>query len=70
MNEWKEAAMTINGIPLTVAEVMMIRVAISGSSFDCGSDDEHGRVMTQAYNHHKARVLRLMMGSVADGEAK
>lgn len=62
MKEWKEAAITINGHRLTVAESMTLRVALSCFDGDSG-DDEHGRFMTKAYNDAKARML----GYIAEG---
>jgi hypothetical protein len=53
-------AMTINGQPLTEAEVMTIRAALAGMNFDCGTD-EHGKKMEAAYRATAYGLLAMMV---------
>lgn len=60
--EWQEPRIVINGVPLTTAQAMLVRVALSGFDPDCG-DDEHGRLMTAAYRARLSEVLDLIIPS-------
>lgn len=54
-----EPEITINGVRLTDAQAMAIRVAIASFDTDCGND-EHGRAMTRAYTDRLNEVFRIM----------
>jgi hypothetical protein len=49
----KEAAITINGVPLTTAQAMTVRVALGSFAMDLQNHhlggDEHGEAMTRGY---------------------
>lgn len=64
-----EPEIIINGIRLTDAQAMAVRVAVSSFDVDCG-DDEHGRAMNKAYTARLNEVFRLMIGKapVPNGE--
>ena len=51
--EWKERNMTLEGVPLSSAQVMAIRCAVTGMITDLVNDglgeDEHGKEMTRLY---------------------
>lgn len=51
--DWREPIITINGVSLTIAQAMTVRVAIQSLAMSleqCGlGDDEHGRKMTEGY---------------------
>lgn len=57
----KEPDITINGIRLTEAQAMLVRVAVSGFDPDCG-DDAHGEYMTKAYTKLRREVFLIMVG--------
>jgi len=57
----KEPDITINGIRLTEAQAMLVRVAVSSFDPDCG-DDEHGSLMTKAYTGRMREVFLMMVG--------
>lgn len=61
-----EPEITINGVQLTTAQAMAVRVAISSFDMDCG-DDEHGRAMSKAYADRLNEVFRIMIGKPALG---
>jgi len=56
-----EPEIIINGVRLTDAQAMAIRVAISSFDPDCG-DDEHGLAMRKAYVDRLNEVFRIMTG--------
>lgn len=64
---WREADVTVNGVALTTAEALTVRVALGSwhmvltSDESALGDDEHGRVMRQNYLHHLGTVLRRMV---------
>lgn len=60
-----EPEITINGVQLTVAQAMTVRVAVSSFEPDCG-DDEHGVAMTRAYQERAREVFRIMLGLPAE----
>ena len=65
-----EPEITINGMRLTNAQAMAVRVAVSSFDADCG-DDDHGRAMTKAYTERLNEVFRIMLGkpaTVTNGE--
>ena len=55
-----EADVIINGVRLTEAQAMTLRVAISGFLPACG-DDDHGRFMSAAYRKAKLEIFNLMV---------
>lgn len=60
-----EPAITINGVPLTEAQAMTVRVAIGSFAIDMQhddalGDDKHGRNMTAAYRGRLTEVSKLM----------
>ncbi len=59
--EMHEPEIVINGVTLTTAQAMTVRVALSTFDPDCG-DDEHGAAMTKAYIEHARVVFRIMLG--------
>jgi hypothetical protein len=59
-----EPEITINGVPLTNAQAMAVRVAVSSFDPDCG-DDEHGLMMTNLYASRINEVLRIMLEKAA-----
>ena len=59
-----EPEITINGVRLTNAQAMAVRVAVSSFDADCG-DDEHGIAMTKAYTDRLNEVFRIMLGKPA-----
>ncbi len=65
MSEWHEAAMTINGVPLTEGQALTVRVALESLAAELVSteaalgDDEHGRRMTAAYLARIAELRKL-----------
>ena len=52
---WTEADVTINGKPLNFAQVMTLRIAISGfitrlhDEVNALGDDDHGKAMRKSY---------------------
>jgi hypothetical protein len=58
---FNEPDIIINGVQLTTAQAMTLRVAISGPliDWDCG-DDEHGKFMTAAYTRCAQEIFKLM----------
>jgi hypothetical protein len=56
-----EPEIIINGVHLTNAQAMAVRVAISSFDVDCG-DDEHGLAMSKAYAARLNEVFRIMIG--------
>lgn len=55
-----EPDIIINGITLTDAQAMAVRVAISAFAPDCG-DDEHGVAMNRLYRERLREVFRIMV---------
>lgn len=66
---FKEAEMTANGLPLSHAESMTIRVALIGFADELQEgglgDDEHGQAMTKGYLS-AIRATLIKMGCVID----
>lgn len=62
---WVEPDITINGVALTFAQAMTVRVAIQSfvtSLADSGlGNDEHGKTMTKNYLARITEVNRLIM---------
>lgn len=62
--EFREAAITINGHPLTTAQSMTVRVALGAFTMDLQADglgeDEHGKFMTRAYLDRIWEINRLL----------
>lgn len=62
-----ESDITINGVQLTNAQAMALRVACTAyhqemaSNPDALGDDEHGRRMVAAYRDRLGEVLRLLV---------
>ena len=59
----EEPIITINGVQLTTAESMTMRVAIGSFLISIQSglgDDEHGRIMTEGYTRCCNEIHRLM----------
>lgn len=65
-NKDTEANIVINGVELTNAQSMALRVAVTTFNGDMASDpdrlgtDEHGRTMTKAYRERTAEILSLI----------
>ncbi len=59
-----EPDIIINGVQLTAAQAMAVRVAVSSFDVDCG-DDEHGIAMNKAYEARINEVFRIMLGKSA-----
>jgi hypothetical protein len=61
---WNEPEIAINGVRLTTAQAMTIRVALGSFALSLRSDglgdDEHGRAMTAAYLHAVGEIHRRM----------
>ena len=61
---WNEAEITINGVRLSTAQAMTIRVALGSFALSLRSDglgdDEHGRAMTAGYLHAIGEIHRRM----------
>jgi hypothetical protein len=55
----QEPTIIINGVQLTTAQAMTLRVAISGFNPDCGND-EHWKFMTAAYRARQLEIFKLM----------
>ena len=55
-----EPDITINGVQLTSAQSMAVRVAISSFDADCG-DDFESKMMAKAYGDRLKEVFRIMM---------
>jgi len=62
-----EPEIIINGVRLTNAQAMAVRVAISSFDADCG-DDEHGKAMSKAYTNRINEVLRIMLSPASGNE--
>lgn len=61
MSTPQEPEITINGVQLTSAQAMAVRIAVSSFDADCG-DDKHGKVMAAAYEARLNEVFRIMIG--------
>lgn len=59
-----EPEIIINGVKLTDAQAMTVRVAVSSFSPECG-DDGHGAAMERAYNDRLNEIYRIMFGKPA-----
>ena len=59
-----EPVITMNGVPLTLAQAMTVRVAIEGFSMDLMNtglgDDEHGKTMVKLYMQRIEEIRRVM----------
>lgn len=64
--EFHEAHVVINGRPLTVGQVMTLRIALSAFDPDCG-DDEHGRFMTRHYTERQHEIFRMFAEGLQPG---
>lgn len=63
MIDWKEPAVRINGEPLTIAEAMTLRVAVTQflMQLDGGlGDDETGRAICDGYKRAGQSILAKM----------
>lgn len=64
--EPREPLITVNGEPLSFGQSMAVRVAVTSYYAAMATDpialgdDEHGRVMVQAYGDRLGEVIRLM----------
>jgi hypothetical protein len=56
-----ELEIIINGVRLSNAQAMAVRVAVSAFDADCG-DDELGAAMSKAYSDRLNEVFRIMLG--------
>jgi hypothetical protein len=67
VSEPDESSVIINNVPLSVGQVMTIRVALTDFVLrmenDALGDDEHGKRMTKAYRERAVEVLKLMIGA-------
>lgn len=62
-----EAMVTVNGTPLTDAQVMTMRVALTSFMTDMKEpnalgNDEHGLFMAKSYHEKATQILRQMNG--------
>ncbi len=61
----QEPRIAINGVELTFAEAMTLRVALQSFLLSLSAEglggDEHGRVMSANYQAHGAAIERLML---------
>jgi hypothetical protein len=62
-----EAKIVINGVTLSVAQSMTLRVALSAWDRNCG-DDEHGKLMAMAYTERTGELLRLIHEAIQKGD--
>lgn len=65
MTNWSEASVTINGVKLTDAQSMTLRVALTDfhermADPDCLGEDDHGRRMVAAYRKMASEMLSIM----------
>lgn len=60
-----EPEITINGVKLSNAQAMAVRVAVSSFDADCG-EDAHGLAMSAAYTARLNEVFRIMLGKPAE----
>lgn len=67
-----EPTIIINGVTLTSAQAMTVRVALGSFSMDMNADglgdDKHGKAMTAGYKARLAEIFEVM--SDARAEAK
>lgn len=56
---WQEATIMVNGVQLTEAQALAVRVALNTFNPDAG-DDEHGKALAAAYRERIAEVLNLI----------
>lgn len=54
-----EPAITINGVRLTGAQAMTVRVALSAADWDCG-DDQMGKQLSEGYKARAREVFAIM----------
>lgn len=70
-SEFKEAKISVNGIPLTVGQSMTVRVALSSLMFsmrdDGLGDDDHGKRMSKAYADRAQEVLKMILEDINNG---
>lgn len=63
-DKWTEPAMTINGVPLTTAQAMTVRVALGAFAMDLQNgglgNDQTGHEITQGYLTAISQLHRLM----------
>jgi hypothetical protein len=61
---WSEPEITINGVRLTTAQAMTVRVALGSFMFDLQGeglgDDDHGRAMRDGYLTASRAIFALM----------
>ena len=62
-----EPRITVNGVPLTEAQAMTVRVALNHFSVDMDEPgalggDEHGKAMSVLYRKRAGEVLDMMTG--------
>ncbi len=61
-----EAHITVNGVPLTMAQSMTLRVALGYFSIGIHSDgcgnDEHGKILSELYLKAADEIGQLMRG--------
>lgn len=70
MKTVSEAAVIINGVPLTTAQSLTLRIAASNFLLDVQDpnflgDDDSGRAITKGYHDCLAEILELMRGNHA-----
>lgn len=68
--DWKEAKITVNGVPLTVGQSMTMRVALehfAGYLNEEGlGDDKHGKTMTNGYQARIYEIRRVLYKDPTD----
>jgi len=57
----REPDITINGVKLTVAQSMTVRVALCGMDWDCGTD-AFGKRMAENYRARTQEIFDIMTG--------
>jgi hypothetical protein len=66
--ERPEPDIVINGVRLTMAQSMTVRVALSAADWDCG-DDTMGKQLSEGYKA-RAREVFAIMRSQSDAKVK
>lgn len=61
--EHPEPEIIINGVKLTSAQAMTVRVALSAADWDCGTDDL-GRQISEGYRARAREVFAIMRSAL------
>lgn len=66
--EHPEPEILINGVQLTSAQAMTVRVALSAADWDCGNDDL-GKQLSEGYKARAREVFAIMRaGKSGEGQ--